>query len=205
MQINVSNIQIPYEELLMRIGYGKTSPAPDKNTQTLISETLQTAKRLIKPKAAVVFSNIQINGNVIDFESGFRIESGSVARVLNNCFKAYGIAITIGAALEKKRNDLIAKKETLQAFLLDCAGSVAAEEVIKSANFQIKKFEESNNNITSKRFSPGYADWKLESQKKFLEWIGASAIGISLSNACQMFPEKSVSAIIGAAAGISAK
>jgi hypothetical protein len=197
MHINVSNINIPYEDFLIRIGHFKSAPKPDKNAQIIIKETLDTAKKLIKPVAAVVFSDISINGNLIAFESGFKIESAYAAKILSGCHKAYGIAATIGSGTEKKRNALIAEKETLQAFLLDAAGSVAAEEVIKSVNAQIKDFEEKQNNSISKRFSPGYGDWLLESQKEFLKWIGARQIGISLTGACQMIPEKSVSALIG--------
>lgn len=197
MHINVSNIQIPHEDFLIRIGYAKNAKPADNNTRILITETLDIAKKLIKPKAAVVFSDIKISENTIIFENGFKIESSYVTKVLDGCFKAYGAAVTVGADLEKKRNDLINKKETLQAFFLDAAGSVAAEEIIKSVNAQIKQFEESQNNIISKRFSPGYGDWKLESQKEFLAYIGASDIGIMLNESCLMVPEKSVSAVIG--------
>ncbi|MDR2426903.1 MAG: hypothetical protein LBD46_07005 [Endomicrobium sp.] len=197
MHINISNIQIPYEDFLIRAGYKRNASPPYGNMEILISETFQITKMLIKPKAAVVFADIKITENVIDFKGGFGIKSISLSKLLNGCFKAYGVAVTIGSALEKKRNDLISKKETSRAFLLDCAGSVAAEEAIKSANLQIKQFEETQNNMTTKRFSPGYGDWKLDSQKEFLKWIGAGGIGIFLGGACQMIPEKSVSAIIG--------
>lgn len=197
MYINVSNIQIPYEDFLIRIGYRKSDTPPDSNTKILIEESLLAAKKLIKPKAAVVFSDISINESIVYFQDGFKINSLQVAKFFDGCFKAYGVAVTIGPDIEKKRDDLISKKETLQAFFFDAAGSVAVEEVIKSVNEQIKDFEETQGNITSKRFSPGYGDWKLGAQKEFLEWIGASNIGISLSASYQMKPEKSVSAVIG--------
>jgi hypothetical protein len=197
MNINVSNIQIPYENYLIRIGYVKSAKAPDNAAQISISETLQLAQKLIRPKAAVVFCGININENLTVFEDGFKIESFQVAKLFEGCFKAYGVAVTIGPGIEKKRNELITKKETLQAFLIDAAGSVAAEEVIKSVNEQIKKFEEPLGNKITKRFSPGYGDWFIQSQKKFLEWIGARQIGINLNSSFQMQPEKSVSAVIG--------
>jgi len=197
MNINVSNIQIPYEDFLARIGHLKSAPKPDGNTEMIIRESLDLAAKLINPKAAVIFADINISGNAIVFENDFKIQSAQVAKLFDGCFKAYGAAVTIGGSLEKKRNDLIAKKETLRAFFLDAAGSVAAEEAIETVNAQIKEFEERSGNITTKRFSPGYGDWKLESQKEFLEWIGAKQIGIILNSSFQMQPEKSVSAIIG--------
>ena len=197
MKINFSNFQIPYNDFLIRIGYTKNAKLSDPHMQILVLESFELAKKLVRPKVAAVFSDITVSENLIAFKSGYKIESFQVAKLLQGCFRVYGLAVTIGTDLEKKRNDLISKKETLQAFLLDAAGSVAAEEAISSASVQIKEYETNNNNITTKRFSPGYGDWILESQKEFLEWVGASGIGISLSSSSQMFPEKSVSAIIG--------
>jgi hypothetical protein len=197
MNINVSNIKISYDEVLQRLGYLKTSERPAQKLEIQIKEHIETAQKLIAPKSVIAFDNITVSENFITFANGYKIESLQVAKLFANCFKSYGIAVTIGAALEKKRNDLMEQKETFKAIILDAAGSVAAEEAVKTVNAQIKEFEENNNNIVSKRFSPGYGDWKLQSQEDFLKWIGAEQIGISLTASFQMQPEKSVSAIIG--------
>ena len=68
----------------------------------------------------------------------------------------------------------------------------------ETANARIKSFEEKENNFVTKKCSPCYGDRKLKTQKDFLKWLGAAQIGISLTKACLMQPEKSVSAIIGA-------
>lgn len=195
--IDISDIKIPYNDFLIRAGYKKTAAAPDKNAEILITETLETARRLIKPKTAVIFSNIKIKDDTIVFDDGFKINSSFVTKLFKECFKAYAVAVTIGKDLEKKRDELIIKKETLRAFFLDAAGSVAAEEIIKTVYSQIGVFEEKQNNLITKRFSPGYGDWQASSQKLFLERIGAEKIGISLTSTYLMIPEKSVSAIIG--------
>ena len=197
MNINVSNIKISYDDVLQRLGYLKTSERPAQNLEIQIKECIETAQKLIAPKSVIAFDNITVSENLITFENGYKIKSLQAAKLFANCFKAYGTAVTIGAALEKKRNDLIAQKETFKAIILDAAGSVAAEEAVETVNAQIKEFEESNNNITTKRFSPGYGDWKLEAQEDFLKWTGAKQIGISLTASFQMQPEKSVSAIVG--------
>lgn len=197
MYITVSDIQIPYEKFLIRAGYKKSGAPPDKNARVLIEETLLTAKRLLKPKSAVVFSEIKLNGGSVLFNGGFKINSRFVANLFEDCFKAYAIAVTIGPEIEKKRNELMAQKEILRAFFLDAAGSVAVEEAAETANARIKSFEEKENNFVTKRFSPGYGDWELKTQKDFLKWLGAGQIGISLTEAFLMRPEKSVSAIIG--------
>jgi len=195
--VNVSSIEIPYSGLLARLGYLHTKTKLDIKTASSIKENLSLAQKLITPRSAVAFGNIKLNDDSVLFENGYRIKSGNVAMLLKNCFKAYGVAVTIGPALEKKRDECLKKKETFNALILDAAGSVAAEETIAIANAQIKAYEAKNGNALTRRYSPGYGDWTLQANKQFLDWIGTLQIGVTLSKFCHMKPEKSVSALIG--------
>ncbi|OEG69430.1 hypothetical protein ATZ36_09615 [Candidatus Endomicrobiellum trichonymphae] len=206
--LRISTIEIPYNKLLARLGYLQTKTKLDEKTAGMIKEILSLAQKLIKPKAVVAFENIMtISGdktsNEISFENGYKIKSENVAELLKNCFKVYGIGITVGGALELRRDEFLKKKETFNALISDAAGSVAAEETINLANAQIKAYEEKNGNMLTRRYSPGYGDWILEDNRHFLNWIGAEYIGIKLNEFCQMKPEKSVSALIGVAKGRS--
>ncbi|BAG14068.1 cobalamin-dependent methionine synthase [Candidatus Endomicrobiellum trichonymphae] len=206
--LRISTIEIPYNKLLVRLGYLQTKTKLDEKTAVMIKETLSLAQKLIKPKAVVAFENIAtISGNKtsneISFENGYKIKSGNIAKLLKNCFKVYGIGITVGGALELRIDEFLKKKETFNALISDAAGSVAAEETINLANAQIKAYEEKNGNMVTRRYSPGYGDWILEDNRQFLNWIGAEHIGIKLNEFCHMKPEKSVSALIGVAKGWS--
>jgi len=195
--INISKVNIPFEQVLARLGYLKAKTKLDSKTELLIKENISLAQKLIAPKAVVAFSDIAVNGDSVSFNGGFKIESKNIAKLFEECFKAYGVAVTIGKALEEKRNELIEKKETFAALVLDAAGSVAAEEAVTLANKQIEDSEEKNGNILTRRYSPGYGDWGLSAQKYFLAWLNAERVGITLNSSSLMKPEKSVSAIIG--------
>jgi len=195
--INVSVIDIPYNKLLARLGYSHNKTKLDIKTISLIKENLSLAQKLIRPKSAIAVESITLYGSLILFENGYKIKSNNIATLLKNCFKAYGIVVTIGTALEKKRDDCLKKREIFNALVLDAAGSVAAEETITLAAMQIKAYEEENNNILTRRYSPGYGDWQLEANKQFLNWIGTTRIGVTLNKFYHMKPEKSVSALIG--------
>jgi hypothetical protein len=206
--LRISTIEIPYNKLLMRLGYLQTKTKLDEKTADMIKEISSLAQKLIKPKAVIAFENIMMisgdkTSNEISFENGYKIKSWNIMGLLKNCFKVYGIGITIGEALELRRDEFLKRKETLNALISDAAGSVAAEETISLANEQIKAFEEKNGNVLTRRYSPGYGDWILEDNRQFLNWIGAEHIGIKLNEFCQMKPEKSVTALIGVARGRS--
>jgi hypothetical protein len=202
--LRISTIEIPYSKLLARLGYLQAKTKLDEKTAGMIKEILSLSQKLIKPKAVIAFENITAisrnkDSSEISFENGYKIKSGNIAELLKNCFKAYGIAITVGGALEVRRDEFLKKKETFNALISDAVGSVAAEETINLANSQIKSYEEKNGNTLTRRYSPGYGDWVLEDNGHFLNWIGAEHIGIKLNEFFQMKPEKSVSALIGVA------
>jgi hypothetical protein len=194
--IDISKISISYEETLLRLGFSRSKTKMDEKTQILIQENLELAQKLLKPKAVLAFENIEVKSGEVLFESGFKIASQDIAQLLKDCHAAYGIAITIGAALERKRDELAGQKEVFKALILDAAGSVAAEECIETACRQLEKGNEEDGRLT-RRFSCGYGDWHLDNQRDFLDWIGAKSIGISASNSFIMRPEKSISALIG--------
>ncbi|MDR3071061.1 MAG: hypothetical protein LBU29_00410 [Endomicrobium sp.] len=195
--ITVSTIKIPYDKLLIRLGYWQTKTKLNKKTDESIKEILDLAQKLIKPKIVTAFENTIVNEQEILFNNGYKIKSASVASLLRNSFRAYGVGITIGNTLEDKRAESLRKGEIFSALILDAAGSVAAEETMILVNAQIKIYEEKNGNKLTKRYSPGYGDWVLEDNRQFLSWLGAERIGIKLNEFCQMIPEKSISALIG--------
>ncbi|MDR1400760.1 MAG: hypothetical protein LBI98_00330 [Endomicrobium sp.] len=195
--VNVSSVEIPYSELLARLGYSHNKTSLDVKIINSIKENLNLAQKLIKPKSVIAVENVTLRGDLISFENGYKIKSNNVATLFENCFKAYGIVVTIGNALEKKRDDCLKKREIFNALILDAAGSVATEEAITLANAQIKAYEEKNDNVLTRRYSPGYGDWSLEANKQFLNWIGTTHIGITLNKFYYMKPEKSVSALVG--------
>ena len=184
--------------MLARLGFANGKTVIDQKTTVALEQEISIAKKIIVPKQAIAFSAFKIiTDDTILIEPSFEIKSKDIANLLANCHLAYGFAVTIGPALEEKRNEYINEKETSRALMLDAIGSVAAEELAEITNQQIKTEAELVGSLTTMRFSPGYGNWPLNAQKDFLTWIGAQAIGIKLTPSFQMLPEKSVSAILG--------
>ncbi|MDR3330891.1 MAG: hypothetical protein LBS47_01435 [Endomicrobium sp.] len=193
----VPTVKISYTKLLIRLGYLHAKTKLTYKIACLIKENLNLAQKLIVPKVTVVFENVMMNQEFVSFKDGYEIVSSNVANLLKNSFKAYGVGITIGGALEKRRDEFFKKKATFNALIMDAAGSVAAEETMMLVNMQIKFYEEKLGNALTKRYSPGYGDWILDDNRNFLNWIDAESIGIDLNESCHMKPEKSISALIG--------
>ena len=196
---DLGKINIDAQKVLARLGYAKGKTIIDAKMARMIEAETQTALQLINPKHVIAFSSIKrVGEKSLLLDPGFEINSGDIAKLLQNCAKAYGIAVTIGPFLEEKRSAYVSGNETARAVVLDAIGSVAAEQLAEMAQAQIREEAGKEGLTITRRFSPGYGDWAIESQKDFLKWLGAGNIGINLNANFQMIPEKSVSAIMGA-------
>ena len=89
------------------------------------------------------------------------------------------------------------KKTNLsQAIICDACATAYTEEICDQLTSFIQ-LQTLPNKLT-KRFSPGYGDFALESQKIFINLLNAPKyIGLTLNQENLMLPTKSVTAIIG--------
>ncbi len=202
MNTNISHfsqLEIPFQKILFRLGFLNGKTKLDKKLEDLIKEEVKLAQKLINPKQIISNSYIEFIGpDEISLEPHFKIKSSDIHNLFHGCVKAYGFAVTIGPALEKKRDHYISQKEATKALVLDAVGSVVVEELAEITDNQIGENILKEDLSLTLRFSPGYGDWNISGQKDFFKWLGAEAIGIKLTDKFQMLPEKSVSAIVGA-------
>lgn len=196
MSKNILDLTINYDSVLVRMGANKYKTKIDDKIKISIMESIDFAKKLFQPKYAVSFSDKKIKDNKI-FLDDFIIDSKDIFKLLNNSNIVCGIVATVGNSIDDKIDLLLAEKQLALSYIYDAVGSIAIEELVDNICDDVKLTESKKNIICTRRFSPGYGDWKIENQKAFLKWLGAEKIGISLSESCQMFPRKSVSAIFG--------
>ena len=84
------------------------------------------------------------------------------------------------------------------AVVADSMASAAVEQVCDAAEAEIMR--EFAGQYTTWRFSPGYGDFPLEIQGKFLDVLSApKRIGLNITDGGLMAPCKSVTAVIGVA------
>ena len=195
--VQFSKFELSLNKVLSRLGYASGKTNIDAKTQEIIDEEIDTAKRLFSPKQVIASDAIKLSGGKISLEPSFTIESYDIFKLLQKCSVAFGFAVTIGPALEARRDIYLKDKETTRALVLDAAGSVAVEELARITNNQIAADIMQNGFAFTRRFSPGYGDWALSGQKELLSWLGAEQIGIIHTDTFQMIPEKSISAILG--------
>ena len=139
--------------------------------------------------------DISENKVILD-KSETLINSKKIAGILKDCEYCSLFVSTIGPQLEGRVAEM-EKDNPSGAFYLEHVGNWMAEYMAEAINQRISQAITKAGFIPKKRYSAGYGDWPLESQKEILELTGARRIGVFISESYLMIPRKSVSALIG--------
>lgn len=133
--------------------------------------------------------------------SFMQTDSRALAGALDGCERLVVFAATIGLAPDR----LISKYGRLspaRALCFQAIGAERIESLCASFNDDISFLLQQEGFFTRPRFSPGYGDFPLAAQKDIFRVLDCERrIGLSLNDSLLMSPSKSVTALIGAAAG----
>lgn len=130
-----------------------------------------------------------VEGNVI--------ESANLAKNLEGCTQIVIMACTLGADVDRliSRYNLISLSK---AAVLQASAAAMIEEVCDEVNEEIRVNAAKQGLFARPRFSPGYGDLSLETQKLIFTLINLpKRIGLTLNDSLLMTPFKSVTAFIG--------
>ncbi len=127
-------------------------------------------------------------------DSGLLI-GNSVKAHLGGCEEAFLICATIGAEIDKLIRSA-SVTDMAKAVALDAVSSAAVEQICSKLDDYIAA--ENPDKYFTWRFSPGYGDYPIELQEKFLQILDAPRkIGLCATENSLLTPTKSVTAIMG--------
>lgn len=161
-----------------------------------IDECLAEVREMLQYKVCYAVLPADIDGDVISLPCG-QIESKNLAKNLSGCDKAIVFAATIGVGIDR----LISKYSRLSPTKALCFQAIGSERVEALCDDFCEKmkseFEKSGEKLKP-RFSPGYGDLPLETQKMIFPLLDCSKrIGVALGDTLLMSPSKSVTAFVG--------
>lgn len=165
----------------------------DQETLDLYEKTAQLMEQGKRFKACYIKTPLEVQGNICNF-GYFELESKTLAKNLKGCQEALILAATAGIEIDR----LIAKYTRIapsKALMLQAIGTERVEALCDAF---IDDMERSQGWKTRPRFSPGYGDLPLESQRKLFSVLNPQKhIGLTLNDSLLMSPSKSVTAIAG--------
>ena len=160
------------KEALRYLGF-RGRPA-DPETVRAVREIGAALEKSLQPKCVSRRYAVRVSETAVELD-GWRIESVKLARHLRGAEAAYLFAATLCSAL-------------IEDYCDEMQARLAVEEA-------------RNGLFLRPRFSPGYGDFALESQREIFPRLACEKrIGVTLTDSLLMTPFKSVTAVIGVTA-----
>lgn len=193
------SIDPPREKIYQRLGYKKKTTAISasqrKETELFINE----ATAFISLQG--MFSRLKINhndGKKIILSGEVTFQSNKLSAFLRNCKEAVLMAATAGDvimdAIKKKSN----RSDLAAAVIYDATASEMTDAALDwIMDYINRNLRREGKYLLPRRFSAGYADFKLENQKLIYDTLQMGKIGVIITPSFILIPEKSVTAISG--------
>lgn len=126
-----------------------------------------------------------------------KLFGNDIKKHLSGAKKCAVLAATLGMECEKMLMSL-SKTKLSEAIIFDAVCTAKIEELTDECEEQIKELAKKEGYYTNFRYSPGYGDFPLDTQKGISAVLGCQkAIGLTVTDSLLMIPQKSVTAVIG--------
>jgi 5-methyltetrahydrofolate--homocysteine methyltransferase len=164
----------------------------DDKTKSLLEKCKAELLKFANPK--YIYRIFDLNSDFTLAGTNFTLLGDDIKNHLKGCKKVVVMAATLGTGVDKlvKQGSVT---DMTDAVIYDALASALIEQVCDSLEKEIKALGFLN--LTS-RFSSGYGDFPLDTQKDVLKILNAEKlIGLYLTDSSMLIPMKSVTAIMG--------
>ncbi len=185
--------KIRKDEILRYAGVRNSDVSIDAVLDSCLDEIIDS----LTYKVCYLVLDVQTCGDICDFKS-FKIKSKSLAKNLSDCRTVTLFAATIGLEIDRaiKKHSVSSPS---RAVLISAIGAERIESLCDLFESEIK---EKTDALIRPRFSVGYGDAPIETQKEIFRVLTPEKIGLTLNDSMLMSPTKSVTAFIGIKDGI---
>ncbi|MCK4810032.1 MAG: methionine synthase [Candidatus Omnitrophica bacterium] len=189
----------PKERIYSRLGYAKGITRLNPEQKDKIDDYIKKAEELIDLKgAAARILIVKIDGSRVELGDDIVFESKSLGELLIGCEEAFFMGVTAGSGIVKAIRDNFSNDDATYAVILDAVVSETVDAGLAwIMNYFNRELYRQNKQFTERRFSAGYGDFLLEYQKLICRRLELERLGVSLTEAYMLVPEKSVTAVCG--------
>ena len=194
LKLEPSEITASKKEVIRYLGY-RALHQPDDVIDKLIDQCISEMQQVLRPN--LVWDEFDVTVNVDGcIINGEEIKSKKLAENLMGVNRVVMFAATIGSEADKIVR-VTNYTDAAKACVFQATGAMFVEEFVNLFNEKINGEAAASGKNTKQRYSPGYGDLSLETQKLFFKFLNCSKIGLTLMDTLIMAPEKSVTAFIG--------
>lgn len=193
------HLEMPRQQVMRRLGYrrDRTRIGPDRLRE--VEAALAEAAALIELKGSALTIEASVDpAGDIALETGEVLRSAGLARMLWGSDRVLLMGATAGPGIvEEIRSDTLSGNLS-RAVVLDAAASEMTDCALDWISAHVsRQVGREGLELTPARFSAGYGDFGLENQKTMHELLHLRDIGVEITEAFLLVPEKSVTAVAG--------
>lgn len=192
-------INPPYAKIYSRLGYKKSTTQLSADQQKETDHYIEEAASYILIKGSILRTVISKNdGDKITLSENVTFSSNKLSALLKDCPEAVLMGATAGSEIMDAIREKTNSDDLAAAVVYDATASemvdAALDWIMDYLNQQLRR---DGKRLLPRRFSAGYADFKLENQKMIHEKLQMDKIGVAINSGFILLPEKSVTAISG--------
>jgi hypothetical protein len=193
------SIDPPYKKIYHRLGFKKQTTKLTAQQQKETDIFIEDALSLITLKGCTRRIVIDKNdGSKVVISGDLVFRSKQLARFLCDCREALLMGATAGSVIMEAIADQTRKDNLFAAVVYDATASEMTDAaLIWLMDYFNNQLRREGKKLLPRRFSAGYADFKLENQKNIHQQLEMQKIGVAINSNFILLPEKSVTAITG--------
>lgn len=189
-------LEVPWIPILRRLGY-RRGTEPDPASEKRIRDAVDEALMLARVQGLYRLEPLRVKKDGILIGSTHEIKSNALPGLYEKCTIVSIMAVSLGQAVCDRRDSYMIDGSPSKGVLLDAAASELAEAAVESVYQMIQTLGRQKGYTTTIRFSPGYKDVALSTQKSIDELLDLGQIGVSVTESFMLKPEKTVTAFAG--------
>jgi len=192
-------ISEPRDKIFRRLGYRRGVTTVDGRFEETVDRDISYALSLIHLRGAALRLPIRDrNGSTVVCGQGIVFHSSDIAGMIRDCDELLIMGATAGsdiidAIVRDSQEDRLTRGVVLDAVASEMADA-ALDWIVAYFNRTLLR---DNRRVSTRRFSAGYGDFRIENQKVLFDILEMSRIGVRISDRFMLIPEKSVTAIAG--------
>ena len=162
----LQNTEVPVskKEVIRYLGY-RAKHQPDETVNGIIDSCIKEMHAIIRPALVYEEFDVLVDGGTC-LVDGNEIKSSFLAKNFKDCNRVIMFASTIGSEVDKLIR-VTNYSDTAKACVLQATGAMFIEEFVNLFNKKIEDEKKALGYKIHPRYSPGYGDLSLETQKLF--------------------------------------
>lgn len=183
-------------EVLRYMGYANQTLTPELDIMT--DNIITECETLAQPKFVYGYFDTEfISDGIALANTDVVLKGEDIIEHLRGSSYCAVMAITIGIEPEKRLTAL-EKTSMTEAVIMDNAANAYAESLADYVENIIASEAEKKGMFVNYRYSPGYGDFSVETQKELVSLLNCNTrIGLTVTQNSILIPRKSITAVVG--------